>query len=174
MTKKKKRILRKKIFHKLIEHLSICLLEFSSFICILGYSLVLLLNSFWNSSSCFSLILAIFSIVITFFFEFVEWAKVRQHNDSSKRSFLNKFVLTHFSNIFICIVLVFIGVVFLFTLIFTLLPISFQNVIIAISTNAANVLTALSLNIYFISYFIRNHRPFMRKFIFFVRRFMKL
>lgn len=172
MTKKKKRILRKKIFHKLIEHLSICLLEFSSFMCILGYSSVLLLNSFWNSSSYFSLVLAIFSIIITFFFEFVEWAKVRQHNDSGKHSFLTKFILTHFSNVFICIVLVFIGVVFFFTLIFCLLPISFQNGIIAISANVANVLTALSLNIYFISYFVRNHRPFIRKFTLLIRRFM--
>lgn len=137
--KKKKYIFHERIF-----------LEFATSFLIIGISIFFLLFSIINISTFYSMILAIFSTLVTLSFEITEWIKYIVKKDIKKSVLLNQILNYNTFTLLISIiilVLIMIG----FHVIKRKIPNLFENIPVSLP----NIITTITLSIYFVSYSVR-------------------
>lgn len=121
-------------------------------------AIALFLIALYNNTTFFSMLLAVYALIVTVGFELMEWIKYIVHNSSKKCSFFIQALLKYYS-----LVLFFasISFVIILSVIYILSSSFFENM----CSQAPNILTILSLIGYFFSYTTRSYLQKKKEFI---------
>ena len=128
-------------------------IEKQSFFCVLIYVVAFIAISFSNNSTFFSFMLALYSLIITFFFEGVEWVKYKSKNGNS----LIYKIVKYYTNILLFATLTFVIVCVPLYILYKVNNNLFENVINSIDSRVPNIMTSITFMVYFLSYYFRNH-----------------
>lgn len=155
MTNRNKKILdesqRKQFERKKSIFREIIFFEFITSFSVIIISIFFLLISVVNVSTFYSMILAVFSTLITLSFEITEWTKFMVEKRKKKRAFILSQILYYNTyGLFICVIILVI-IMFCFKEMRKYIPNLFENIPVSLP----NIITTITLSIYFVSYSVR-------------------
>lgn len=149
--KAKEKVRKKAHFKKIMKKVEMIVFNFGVFMCFICFPVTFLFISFNNDSGLLTILLAIFSVITTFVFEFLEWIELKSKSKIKSKN-QNKAMV-----IIPAIFMVFLLILFSINKFKPNLYFKLNNYINK-ATRVPNIVTTFSFILYFVSTFLRNRK----------------